>query len=120
MALVFLGNPHYEAFKDALKKANVADGNRSFQVALYVLTAVPSLRKNIDAIVNFQGKYLNPDGVNRLNLSMGERIMVGLALNLYNGFEMKGIPGNPCAQLSCIDNDLKKIYLSALEHRFLL
>jgi hypothetical protein len=118
MALFFISKQHEETFVDALKKANATNGNKPLQVALYVLTAMPSLADKLDLLVNFQGGYIDPDGVNRSNFSQGERIMIGLAVNLYNGYELMGIPASPFNQMASVDHQLRRVYLSALEYRF--
>jgi hypothetical protein len=118
MALVFISKEHEEKFMESLKKAESTHSNVHMQVALYVLTAVPNLANKLDLFVNFKGRYVTPEGVNRANLSEGERVMAGLAINLFNGHELNGLPSSPVNQMALVDKALRKVYLSALEYRF--
>ncbi|MFF2531623.1 DUF6075 family protein [Brevibacillus sp. NPDC058079] len=118
MALIFISKQHEETFIYSLKKAKASTGNRPLQVALYVLTALPNLKDRLEILVNFQGGYLNPDGVNHANFSQGEKIMIRLANNLFNGVEMLGVPTSPFNQMANVDKEMKRVYLSALEYRF--
>lgn len=119
MSLFFIGEKHRQAFLEALKKADIsADEKRSFQASLYVLTSVPALREAMDRFVNYQGQYILWDDLEQMNLSTGERIMAGIAMNVYNGRIMDGIRMNPADDLSVLDKDLRKVYLAALHYKF--
>lgn len=118
MALIFLGKQHEESFINALKKANATTGDRTIQTVLYVLTAMPSVAQRLDYAFDFRAGYVNAEFVNRNRLSVGERILFGLAMNLYNGYQLDGVPTNPYQAMGMIDTDHRRVYLSAIEYRF--
>lgn len=119
MALIFLGKQHEESFLNAVKKANATTGNKTIQAVLYVLTSIPSVAERLDTAFDFQGRYVNPNFLDRNSLSMGERILFALAMNLYNGYQLDGVPTNPYQAMGMIDSSHKRVYLSALEYRFI-
>jgi len=115
MALFFLGKEHKRAFEEALKKANVT--SKTIQTSLYLMTAIPQVAQRLNEVFEFNGCYFYPDSIDKFNLSTGERILFGLAINLYNGYQIKGIPLTPYA-IGCLDQMYKKVFLSALDYRF--
>lgn len=119
MALVFISEEHANLYAESLKKANAENGNKSLQVALYVLTSLPNAEQWLNKIVNFAGGYLDPERLNGVSLSSGEQTMVALAVNLYNGTEMFG-SSSPYQSMVSVDNDLKRVYVSALSFRFII
>lgn len=118
MALIFISKEHANLYAESLKKANAENGNKSLQAALYVLTSLPNVKDYLNKIVNFPGGYLDPERMNSVLLSSGEQTMVALAVNLYNGTEMFG-SSSPYQSMVSVDQDLKRVYISALAFRFI-
>jgi hypothetical protein len=121
MALVFLGKQHEDRFLEALKKANATRGseNRRVQAVIYLLSAVPMIERNMDNVFDYHGGFIKPDAEKHLRLSTGERIIFALALNLFNGYVLQGVPTNPHQAMGMIDSEHKRVYLSALEYCFI-
>ena len=111
MALVFVSAEHEVGFQEAMKSVN----GRSVEVCLYLLTAVKPVREKMQDV--WKG-YVDFNVLENVNLSDGERALVALALNLYNGYEMEDVSLSPTRLFGSVDNDLKQVVLSALGYRF--
>lgn len=116
MALFFLSEEHKQAFEKAIKKANIT--NKTIQTSLYLMTAIPQISQKLEEVFNFHGGYFYPDAIDKFNLSTGERILFALAINLYNGYQIEGVPLTPYSAIGYLDQMYKKVFLSALDYRF--
>ncbi|PLS19570.1 hypothetical protein CVD28_03895 [Bacillus sp. M6-12] len=110
----FVNGEHEAKYDEFLQEANVGEKEYTVQSVLYLLSSVPKIAKNIEQFFVLKGKYINPDEAERMELSTGERIIVGLAFNLYNGYEMEGVDLSPHTVLSWLDKNLKNAYVQAL------
>lgn len=121
MSLQFISREHKEAMEEVFKKAGLMDStNVSIQTPLYVLTAISVFQdvENVAKVFNFQGKYFDPDAVEQFRLGTGEMILFGLAINLYNGYVIDGVPLSPHQAMAWLSKEHRNVYLSAVEYRY--
>jgi Family of unknown function (DUF6075) len=110
----FVNGEHQTKFENFLGEAKVGEKEYTVQAVLYLLSSVPRIADNINQFFVLSGKYINPDEDIIMSMGSGERIIVALAYNLYNGYELEGVNLSPNYVLSWLDSDLKKVYVEAL------
>lgn len=119
--LVFVSNEHKEAMEKALEKAGaVKEITCSIEAPLYVLTSIQvfQMESNLEKVFNFAGGYFDPDAVEEFSLSTGERILFGLAINLYNGYVLDGLELSPHQAMGWLSKEHREVCLSALNYRY--
>lgn len=121
MSFQFINGEHKEAMDNAFEKAGVMNTtNVSIQAPLFVLTSISVFQDmdNLGKVFSFAGKYFDPDAVEQFRLSTGEMILFGLAINLYNGYVMEGVPLSPHQAMGWLSKEHRDVYLSAVEYRY--
>ena len=94
----------------AHRRANLTHLNRckamdSYHRALiYILTAVPALRNNIDACFNFEKDEIKPESLAAGWQTSGTTKLTRFAYNLWNGYMT-----NPVHRMTCSTAPLRRI-----------
>lgn len=114
--MYFLDERHEHTFNEFVSKAEqcIYKPNQSTLRVLYILSASERIVQNIDHFFIFDGNYPLFEGIRNVSLSTGERYLVALAFNLYNGYRVEAVDLSPYALLSILDRDFVKVYQSAL------
>lgn len=91
--MIFRDDTHAEQWADAVERAGAHRDDDTvkgdFGATLYILTGVPGLYPRAKKYIEKGWIDFNPI-LNELGLSTGEKILAGLAGNLYNGGEWGG------------------------------
>lgn len=112
MALVFTSEIHRESFNRVQGRTD----RKGLKTALYLLTSFPRLAYNIEDYLTEHG--LDVEKLMNLRLSSGERAVVALALNIYNGYLSDEVSLNPYELFGCLDEEYRNVVVKALEFRF--
>lgn len=85
--MIFMDNDHAQRWAVAIQTAGaVRDGgavNPDFGASLYILTGLPGVYDRVEKHVHHG--YIDFEPMLNIGLSTGERVLVSLAGNLYNG-----------------------------------
>lgn len=85
--MLIIKEEHAKKWKEAIIYAGAvgADGtvDADFGASLYIITGIPSLYERVKR--HIRGGYIDFDKILNAGLSSGERTLVALAGNLYNG-----------------------------------
>lgn len=111
----FINEEHQERYEKFLAEANVEQKEYTKQAVLYLLSSVQKVSDNMNRFFVLKGGYINPDEAEKEDLSTGEKLVVGLAFNLFNGYESEEMNLSPYYVLSWLDSTLRKVYVEALE-----
>ena len=105
---------HEEQFKNALQAAGAINGDGTvkgdFGASLYLLTGLPNVYERVEQYIHYD--WIDFDPMLALPLSSGERILVSLAGNLYNGRCFEGY--TPMDIVGCCDKEAVELALSAI------
>lgn len=116
--IYFIDSMHESNYENLLKKANVTEKETTIKAVLYLLASSQMLVENYKEFFVIPGKYINPSGLEIVNLSAGEKKIVALAFNLFNGYESEEINVAPYSLFSLVDNDIQRVFLQAVEIKF--
>jgi hypothetical protein len=88
------------------------------KIIIYLLTSIPVVAENLGEFYTIIPKgdyegYIELDGIKKYSLSTGERMVVGVAFNLFNGFNI-GEEITPYAIRSNVDKEVFKVYAEAI------
>lgn len=83
----FMTPPHRRAYLTHLNRCKVMDSYH--RALIYILTAVPALRNNIDACFNFEKDEIKPESLAAGWQTSGTTKLTRLAYNLWNGYDDK-------------------------------
>lgn len=112
--MIFKDKEHAERFRDALHTAGAINGDGAvkgdFGASLFLLTGLPDVYGRVEQHIHYG--WLNFDPMLALPLSSGERILVSLAGNLYNGRCFEGY--TPMDIVGCCDKASVELALSAI------
>lgn len=81
---------------------------------IYLLSASDRLVKIIDDLIEIEPFYIKPENLERLNLSNGETMLVAIAYNLYNGYNVPNVKLTPYNIKQVLDESLYNVYLKTL------
>lgn len=121
MNVTYLNEQHKEALEKSIRLAGLKnEANYYKKVPLYVLTSIPVFQDldKLALVFNFDGGYFDPDAIYKFELSTGESILFGLAMNLFNGHVYKEVEIAPYQAMSWLSKEYKQVFLSAMEYRF--
>jgi len=112
--MIFKDKEHAERFKSALHTAGAINGDGAvkgdFGASLFLLTGLPDVYGWVEQHIHYG--WLNFDPMLALPLSSGERILVALAGNLYNGRFFEGYP--PLDVVGAGDNEAVELALKSI------
>lgn len=111
----FINADHQARFEQLVQEAGVGERETTVQTVLYLLSSVPSVFKNIEMFFNVTGKYMESYDEDSIGLSTGERVIVALAYNLFNGYVVDQTVISPHYALSWLDHGLRQVYFQALQ-----
>lgn len=83
----FMTPPHRRAYLTHLNRCKVMDSYH--RARIYILTAVPALRNNIDACFNFEKDEIKPESLAAGWQTSGTTKLTRFAYNLWNGYDDK-------------------------------
>ena len=83
----FMTPPHRRAYLTHLNRCKVMDSYH--RALIYILTAVPALRNNIDACFNFEKDEIKPESLAAGWQISGTTKLTRFAYNLWNGYDDK-------------------------------
>lgn len=98
-----------------LKKDGTHPEDRERLALFYVLGSVPKFVTLQDEIYNFKEHAIRPNVLESIDFSSGERKVLLLAFNLYNGWECP----SPHDIFTILDSNMREIALRAIQIRFL-
>lgn len=118
MGVYFLNQEHFNAYEECVNRGQISEKATTFRSVLYLLTATNSIREYLDELVSVLGQYITPDGLEGLNISCGERTLVLVAYNLYNGYSIPEYDLSPNRLFENLGDEYKQIVLNAIELKF--
>ena len=83
----FMTPPHRRAYLTHLNRCKAMDSYH--RALIYILTAVPALRNNIDACFNFEKDEIKPESLAAGWQTNGTTKLTRFAYNLWNGYDDK-------------------------------
>lgn len=114
--MFFRNQQHEENFKKVMTiKPKMKNKEK---IIIYLLTSIPIVANNLDDFYkvipmgDYEG-YIELIGVDKYSLSRGERIVVGVAFNIFNGINI-GEEITPFAVRSSVDKEVFKVYAEAI------
>lgn len=111
----FVNPEHQKRYEKLVREANVGERESTVRTVFYLLSSTPILYRNMEMFFNVKGNYMESYDEDAIGLSTGERIIVALAHNLFNGYVVDPKVVSPHYVLSWLDHSLRQVYFQALQ-----
>lgn len=112
----FVDNTHYERFYDLLSRDKTFDSDYERQAMFFIFAGVPDLYRSVDSLYDFDSRLILLENFDSLKVSSGQRALVRLAYNLYNGY--KDDRTDVCSIFYNLDSSNISLALSSIQIRY--
>lgn len=114
----FIDDEHKTNYVRLLQESNVSEGETTVKAVLYLLATTQKIVHNLNDYFVVPGKYINLSGLEKEDISFGEKRIVSFAFNLFNGYESEDVNVSPYSLFSGVDKDVQSAFIQALEIKF--
>ncbi|OWZ84384.1 DUF6075 family protein [Natranaerobius trueperi] len=85
---MFINEEHKERFYKYIERDGTPKEELDRMALFYILSKLVN-EKGIELFYDFNSRLINPEYLEKVHLSSGEKRMIKLAFNLYNGYKSK-------------------------------